>query len=59
MAKTEFLGLNLTDNDPKFGDWRKSIDGNNPESNKSNMQIIDKAFKDLHEAIGSMLEGEY
>lgn len=49
MAKTEFLGLNLTEDDPLFEDWRKSLDGNNPEGRESNMQIIDKAMKDLSE----------
>lgn len=49
MAKTEFLGLNLTENDPYFEDWRKSIDGNNEEGQESNMQIIDKAIKQIHE----------
>lgn len=59
MAKTEFLGLNLTEDDLYFVDWRQSIDGNNPEGQESNMQIIDKAFKTLHESIGLALNGEY
>lgn len=53
MAKTEFLGLNLTEDDPLFEDWRKSLDGNNPEGQESNMQIIDKAMKDLSKNSGS------
>jgi hypothetical protein len=43
MAKTEKLGLNLTeDESTSFSDWRKSIDGNNPSGSKSNMQLIDE-----------------
>ena len=42
MAKTTNLGLNLTETeDIRFGDWVNSIDGNNADDRKSNMQIID------------------
>ena len=42
MAKTTNLGLNLTESEEiRFGDWVNSIDGNNSDDNKSNMQIID------------------
>lgn len=45
MSKTENIGLNLTtDESTKFEDWRKSIDGEGSDGNKSNMQLIDEAF---------------
>ncbi len=45
MAKTKNLGLNLTeDESTSFSDWRKSIDGNNEDGNKSNMQLIDEGI---------------
>lgn len=45
MAKTEYLGLNLTeDESTTFSDWRMSIDGKNPNGGKSNMQLIDEMF---------------
>lgn len=48
MAKTENLGLNLTEDDStSFKVWRESIDGNGGEGDKSNMQIIDEAFGKL------------
>ena len=51
MAKTANIGLNLTeDESTKFTDWRKSIDGNGADGEKSNMQIID-------EAIGALQKG--
>lgn len=64
MKKTTFLKLNLTsdsDGDVLFEDWRKSLDGANLEEDQpSNMQIIDKAFKDLYDYIGFALEeGKY
>ena len=60
MAKTEFLELNLTeDEETFFADWRRSIDGNNSGEALSNMQIIDNAFKKVYEDIGLALEGEY
>lgn len=48
MAKTENIGLNLTENDSTlFEDWRKSIDGNGSGNGKSNMQIIDEKFGEV------------
>ncbi len=50
MEKTTYLKLNLTDTENiSFGTWRKSIDGNNPEGSKSNMQKIDEAFGEVIE----------
>lgn len=64
MVQTDFLKLNLTtddDGDMLFTEWRKSINGAGlPDQDLSNMQIIDKAFKDLYEYIGFALEeGKY
>lgn len=57
MAKTTRLGLNLTeDESTSFEDWRKSIDGNNAEASKSNMQLIDDAYIDLFNRIGAVDE---
>lgn len=60
MPKTQYLGLNLTDDDnTKVKDWRMSIDGVGSEetNNLSNMQIIDKAFGDINTLL-DMLNGE-
>lgn len=48
MAKTTNLGLNLNeDENTLFSTWRKSIDGNNGDTEKSNMQIIDEAIGEI------------
>lgn len=53
MAKTKNLGLNLTtDDETLFGDWRKSIDGENGETEKSNMQILDEVVGELQNSSG-------
>lgn len=58
MPKTEYLGLNLTDDDnTKVKDWRMSMDGVGSGENLSNMQIIDKAFGDINTLL-DMLNGE-
>ena len=58
MPKTEYLGLNLTDDDnTKVKDWRMSIDGVGSGENLSNMQIIDKAFGDINTLL-DMINGE-
>lgn len=53
MPKTEYLGLNLTDDGATLvRAWQKSLDGvgdGSESSPKSNMQIIDDAFKELNE----------
>jgi hypothetical protein len=55
MAKTTNLGLNLTtDESTKFSDWRKSIDGNNSASEKSNMQILDEAIGELQTRVNEL-----
>jgi hypothetical protein len=47
MAKTNFLGLNLTEEEnTSFSDWRRSIDGNGSGESKSNMQLIDEAIRE-------------
>jgi hypothetical protein len=58
MPKTEYLGLNLTDDDnTKVKDWRMSMDGVGSGENLSNMQIIDKAFGDINTLL-DMINGE-
>lgn len=52
MAKTLNLQLNLEENgETKFEIWRKSIDGNNLDSEKSNMQILDEVIGEIQKAI--------
>lgn len=51
MAKTVNLGLNLTtDDNTKFKDWRKTIDGDE----NSNMQILDEAIGEIKARLNSM-----
>lgn len=52
MAKTLNLQLNLEENgETKFEIWRKSIDGNNLDSEKSNMQILDEVIGEIQKAL--------
>ena len=59
MPKTTNLGLNLTtDDNMKFGDWRKTIDGENSTENGeelSNFQIIDNAIGNIEEVLNQIL----
>lgn len=51
MAKTANLGLNLTtDDNTKFKDWRKTIDGDE----NSNMKIIDEAIGAINARLNNM-----
>lgn len=59
MPKTTNLGLNLTtDDNMTFGDWRKTIDGENSTENGeelSNFQIIDNAIGNIEEVLNQIL----
>lgn len=60
MAKTENIGLNLTEDDSTlFEYWRKSIDGNGYGSGMSNMQIIDEKFGEVDRKLSKMVAVEY
>ena len=60
MAKTQNIGLNLTEDDSTlFEEWQKSIDGNGSGENKSNMQIIDEKFGEVDRKLSERVKVEY